>query len=144
MRKVNLEVIRKELYNNLSEMFFGAFYHMSELSKVYFDDCDTNKYKVKTLYDTLELSKVYFDDCDTNKYKVKTLYDTLEIKRIKPFSDYEYTIYITVEKTGVSCFFANTENKCYDYQWYVSYSGCKNKTVLYMKVVQQLTMQILN
>ena len=120
MRKANLEIIRKELYSNLSEMFFGAFYHMSELSKV------------------------YFDDCDTNKYKVKTLYDTLEIKRIKPFSDYEYTIYITVEKTGVYCFFANTENKCYDYQWYVSYSGCKNKTVLYMKVVQQLTMQILN
>ena len=139
MRIINLEVIRKELYSNLQEMFFGAFYHMSELSKVYFDDCDTNN--VKTLYDTLELSKVYFDDCDTNK--VKTLYDTLEIKRIKPFSDYECTIYITVEKTGVYCFFANTENKCYDYQWYVSYSDCKKKVVLYMKVAQQITLQLL-
>lgn len=115
MRKINVEVIRKELYTNLSEMSFGAFYH------------------------TRELSKVYFKECETNKYKVKTLYDVLEIKISKPFSNFERTIYITLDKEGVYCFFVNTDNKCYDYQWYVDYSDCKNKTLLYMEVVKKLT-----
>ena len=116
MRKVNVEVIRKELYTNLSEMSFGAF------------------------YDTRELSKVYFKECETNKYKVKTLYDVLEVKIRKPFSNFERTIYITLDKEGVYCFFVNTDNMCYDYQWYIDYSDCKNKTLLYMEVVQKLTM----
>ena len=120
MRKVNLEVIRKELYSNLQEMFFGAFYHMREFSKVCYDEQNP-----KTV-------------------RIKTLYDTLEIKRSKPFSNYERTIYITVEETGVYCFFANTDDKCYDYQWDVSYSDCKNKSILYMKVAQKLTMLLLN
>ena len=120
MRKVNLEVIRKELYTNLSEMYFGSFYHMCELSKV------------------------YFKECETNKYKVKTLYDVLEIKISKPFSNFESTFYITLDEEGVYCFFVNTDNKCYDYQWYVGYSDCKNKTVLYMEVVQKLTRLLLN
>ena len=72
------------------------------------------------------------------------VYDTLEIKRSKPFSNYERTIYITVEETGVYCFFANNDDKCYDYQWDISYSDCKNKSVLYMKVAQKLTMLLLN
>ena len=116
MRKVNVEVIRKELYTNLSEMYFGAFYQMRELSKV------------------------YFNECKTNKNKVKTLYDVLEIKIRKPFSNFERTFYITLDKEGVYGFFVNTDNKCYDYQWYVGYSDCKNKTVLYMEVVKKLTM----
>ena len=118
MRKVNLEVIRKELYNNLKEMYFGAFYHISEFSKV------------------------YFNECETNKYKVRTLYDVLEIKIRKSFSNFERTAYITLDEAGVCCFFVNTDNKCYDYQWYVGYSECKNKTVLYMEVTKKLTISL--
>ena len=119
MRKVNVEVIRKELYTNLSEMYFGEVSHMRELSKV------------------------YFKECETNKYKVKTLYDVLEIKIKKPFSNFEHTIYITLDEEGVYCFSVNTDNKCYDYQWYAGYSDCKNKTVLYMEVIKKLTRLLL-
>lgn len=119
MKKVNLEVIRKELYSNLKEMFFGAFYQMTEFAKVCYDE--TNPKTVR----------------------IKTLYNTLEIKRKRPFSNYENTFYITVEKTGVYCFFANTDDNCYDYQWYISYYDCKNKAVLYMKVAQRLTIDLI-
>lgn len=102
MKKVNLEVIRKELYSNLSEMFFGAFYHISDKFDNYFGEM-------------------------------------IEIKRRKPFSNYEYSIQITVQENAIYCF-----REYSDFQWCIYYSDCKNKTVLYMKVVQQLTMQLLN
>ena len=85
-------------------------------------------------------NKEQTDKCLKFIDSVKTLYDVLEIKIRKPFSNFERTFYITLDKEGVYGFFVNTDNKCYDYQWYVGYSDCKNKTVLYMEVVKKLTM----
>lgn len=118
MKKVNLEVIRKELYTNLQEMFFGAFYHMTEFSKVCYDE---ENYKT---------------------VRIKTLYDTLEIKRSKPFSDYEYSFYITVEDDSINCYRANADDKCFDWQWCVYYSDVKNRTLLFMEVAKKLTMTL--
>lgn len=120
MRKVNLEVIRKELYSNLQEMYFGAFYHMTELDRT------------------------YYDKCETNTFRIKKLSNCLEIKYSKPFSNYEYAFYITVEDDGVYCYRANGDYKCFDWKWEVYYTDVKNKAVLYMEVVQKLTMQLLN
>lgn len=115
MRKVNLEVIRKELYSNLQEMFFGAFYDMSELDST------------------------YYDKCETNTFRIKQLSNCLEIKRSKPFSNYEYTFYITVENDGVHCHRANGDDKCFDWIWGVYFSDTKNKTLLFMVVAKKLT-----
>ena len=118
MRKVNLEVIRKELYSNLQEMFFGAFYHMSELDRTYY-------YK-----------------CETNTFKIIKLSNCLEIKRSKPFSDYEYSFYITVEDDSVNCYRSNADDKCFDWQWCVYYADVKNRNHLFMEVTKYLTMTL--
>ena len=108
MRKVNLEVIRKELYSNLQEMFFGAFYK-------------------------------FFNETDS------MLGDIIRIHRSKPFSDFEYDIFIMFEDSGLYCYREDNNNDGdFSFQWVVYFSDCKNKTVLYMKVAQQLAMQLLN
>lgn len=106
MRKVNLEVIRKELYTNLCEMFFGAFYK-------------------------------FFNESDS------MLGDIIRIHRSKPFSDFEYDIFIMFEESGLYCYRDNNDGD-FIFQWVIYFSECKNITVLYMKVAQQLTMQLLN
>ena len=112
MRKVNLEVIRKELYSNLQEMYFGSFYHMSALDRTYYGKCEIIKRS-----------------------------NCLEIKRCKPFSDYEYSFYITVETNSINCYRA-TDDKSFDWQWCVYYSDVKNKTLLFMEVTKKLTMTL--
>ena len=118
MKKVNLEVIRKELYTNLKEMCFVAFYHMEELSETYYDRCETNTFKI-----------IKLSDC-------------LEIKRSKPFSNYKYNFYITVEDNSINCYRTNADDKCFDWQWCVYYSDVKNRTLLFMEVAKKLTMTL--
>lgn len=120
MRKVNLEVIRKELYNNLSEMYFGAFYHMNTLLSTQYDECETNTFK------TIKLS------------------NCLEINRSNPFNDYVYSFYITVENNSINCYRSNADEKCFDWKWCVYYADVKNKTQLFMVVTKKLTMTLLN
>ena len=119
MRNVNLEKIRKELYTNLNEMYFGTFYHMTELKNI------------------------YYDICETNEFKLKKLSNCLEIKHSKAFSDYEYSFYITVEDYGVHCYSNNSDDKCFNFKWCVYYADVKNRTQLFMEVVKKLTMELL-